>query len=110
MNLEKYKEQLNKEREEILSQMKEAKTPPDFGNEPGPDDETDEAEEYFNQTSSLSLLRNKLSDIDSALIRIEKGEYGKCEQCGMEIEEDVLEISPHSRFCKDCNKSKIVSK
>ena len=35
-----------------------------------------------------------------ALEKIEKGEYGTCEVCAAEIEEDRLEANPSARTCK----------
>lgn len=40
--------------------------------------------------------------IDKALERIEKGEYGKCFNCGKQISIARLEAVPHARFCIDC--------
>lgn len=40
-----------------------------------------------------------LSDVDKALLAIENGTYGKCEECGKEIELDRLEIIPEATLC-----------
>jgi RNA polymerase-binding protein DksA len=40
--------------------------------------------------------------IDKALERIEKGEYGKCFNCGKQISIPRLEAVPHASFCIDC--------
>ncbi|BCX15901.1 MAG: DnaK suppressor protein [Candidatus Parcubacteria bacterium] len=105
-NLKKYKSLLLEEREKVLAEIKEAETPVDMGDEPGTDDETEEAEEYFNKASTLASLKTKLGNIESALIKIEKGTYGICEDCGKEIEEEVLEMTPEARYCKECNKKR----
>jgi DnaK suppressor protein len=44
-----------------------------------------------------------LGNVESALLKIEKGEYGICENCGKEISPSILEISAESRFCQECN-------
>lgn len=102
---EKYKPLLLKEKEKVLAEIKEIETPLIMEDEPGLDDEIDEAEEYFNKTSSLSVFKERLASIDSALLKIEKGTYGICEKCGEEIEKEVLDTFPESRFCRECNKA-----
>jgi RNA polymerase-binding transcription factor DksA len=45
-----------------------------------------------------------LRDINLALEKIKKGNYGICEKCGKEIEIDRLEAIPEARFCKNCKR------
>jgi RNA polymerase-binding transcription factor DksA len=103
--LKKYKSLLEEGKKKILAEIKEDQTPTDMGDEPGPDDETEEAEAYFNKTAALPTLRKKLANIDSAFLKMKKGKYGICESCGKEVEKEVLEIVPESRFCRECNKA-----
>jgi RNA polymerase-binding protein DksA len=42
-----------------------------------------------------------LAAIDAALGRIESGSYGRCEECGKEIEEERLEAIPWATLCID---------
>ncbi len=49
-----------------------------------------------------SGLAKELEDIKDALIKIENGTYGICEQCGKEINEERLEAIPTARLCRDC--------
>ena len=46
--------------------------------------------------------RRLIRDIDAALERIDKGEYGVCMQCGEKIAPRRLEVRPFSRYCIDC--------
>jgi len=55
----------------------------------------------------LSLMlgdreRQKLSEIDLALERIQDGSYGHCEDCGEAVAEKRLEVLPFTRVCVDC--------
>jgi DnaK suppressor protein len=43
-----------------------------------------------------------LNYLEDALQRIEKGEYGKCSECGKLIEKERLEAVPHARQCLHC--------
>ena len=46
--------------------------------------------------------RRLIRDIDAALERIDKGEYGVCMQCGEKIDPRRLEVRPFSRYCIEC--------
>jgi len=61
------------------------------------------------QESDIALeLRNRdrerklIKKIDDALERIENGEYGFCESCGVEIGLKRLEARPTATLCIDC--------
>ena len=61
------------------------------------------------QESDISLeLRNRdrerklIRKIDAALRRIDAGEYGYCESCGIEIGLKRLEARPTATLCIDC--------
>ena len=61
------------------------------------------------QESDIALeLRNRdrerklIKKIDDALERIESGEYGLCESCGIEIGLKRLEARPTATLCIDC--------
>jgi RNA polymerase-binding transcription factor DksA len=68
------------------------------------DEEADEAQEYDNLLSLDHSLEIKLRDVDIALEKIEKGNYGKCSDCGKEIEEERLKAAPEAKLCMGCNK------
>jgi len=43
-----------------------------------------------------------LNYLEDALVRIEKGEYGRCTICGKLIEKERLEAVPHAQQCLQC--------
>ncbi len=43
-----------------------------------------------------------LNHLEDALFRIEKGEYGQCNECGKLIEKERLEAVPHAQQCLQC--------
>jgi DnaK suppressor protein len=54
--------------------------------------------------SSLRLgtvSTEQMHEIDDALLRMEVGEYGICEECGNAIEIERLELVPAARLCVD---------
>jgi RNA polymerase-binding transcription factor DksA len=93
-----------KARLEVL--IKKLGTPPDLGDEPGFQDESEEAEEFYNQQSQAVVLKERLGDIDSVLLKIDSEEYGKCEECGEEIDYELLLIGPTIRLCREHKRSK----
>ena len=46
--------------------------------------------------------RKLIKKIDEALGRIENGEYGYCDSCGVEIGLKRLEARPTATLCIDC--------
>ena len=56
--------------------------------------------------ASIQKLGNRekklLSKIDYALGKLERGEYGICENCGEQISVARLEARPVAQFCIDC--------
>jgi DnaK suppressor protein len=46
--------------------------------------------------------REKLHNIDEALLRIHEGEYGVCEECDEEIPLGRLKVLPFARHCVKC--------
>ena len=62
----------------------------------------DEVEEYSTLLPIEHSLELRLKNIDSALEKIKKGRYGKCEKCRKEIPAARLNASPEARFCLDC--------
>lgn len=59
----------------------------------------DTFEEMDNMMGIEFQLAERLKEVRSALERIEKGLYGKCEKGGEEMEEDRLRANPAARTC-----------
>lgn len=45
---------------------------------------------------------NMLSEIDTALAKLDRGGYGTCERCERAIPSVRLEALPHTRYCVKC--------
>jgi RNA polymerase-binding transcription factor len=68
--------------------------------------------DIYDQASSerdreLGLLlgdreREKLRNIDEALLKITEGEYGVCEECEEDIPIGRLKVMPFARYCVKC--------
>ena len=67
------------------------------------EEEADEMQEYDNMLSVEHNLELRLKDINLALEKIKKGNYGKCDKCQKEIGEERLLANPEARLCMKCN-------
>jgi RNA polymerase-binding transcription factor DksA len=59
----------------------------------------------YEQEFTLSLLQNQeqaLEEITLALDRIERGTYGRCEECQSPIPKARLQALPYTRHCVAC--------
>lgn len=68
------------------------------------DEAADDVQEYDNLLSLEHSLEVKLKDVNLALEKMENGQYGICEKCGKEIEEDRLKAVPEAKLCMKCKK------
>jgi RNA polymerase-binding transcription factor DksA len=67
------------------------------------EEEADEVQEYGNMLPVEHALELRLRDINTALEKIKKGEYGACEKCGKEINQERLFVCPEAKICLKCN-------
>ena len=61
----------------------------------------------FEHEFTLGLIENEegeLREIDAALERLDKGEFGLCESCGKAIPKSRLKIVPYARLCIECKR------
>jgi len=66
------------------------------------EEEADEVEEYEKLLAEETSLEDRLRGIRLALTKIEKGDYGRCSNCGREIEKERLEAFPAAVTCRQC--------
>jgi DnaK suppressor protein len=65
----------------------------------------EDASETFEHEKSLALLQNLRSiesQVERALSKLERGEYGRCEDCGKQIAEERLAAIPYATLCIEC--------
>lgn len=71
----------------------------------GDDEIADAATDTFTQELDATLVRrahNRLNQVESALERIQVGQFGTCVNCGREIPKARLEALPWAPYCMDC--------
>jgi len=74
-------------------------------NEPVEKDFAEQATQRENDDVLNALnhdAKKLVSQVNSALHRIETGDYGNCTECGAEISEGRLEIVPYAALCIKC--------
>lgn len=70
-----------------------------------PDDEVATASDNVSRdmlAATIERERRTLNEIESALVRMKRGEYGTCEHCGGMIPNARLEALPWARRCVSC--------
>ena len=103
--LSKFKRILEELGSNLRNKIKKLQRVPDFGSDiDSLEEEADETEEFGNRMAVASEYRGQLANVDSALEKIKEKKYGICDNCGKEIEKEVLELVPESSLCKSCKK------
>ena len=64
-----------------------------------PADAASDAFEREKEFSILERVQEELDDVDRALVRLDKGTYGRCDACGEVIADERLATLPAARFC-----------
>ena len=112
--LEKIKKNLSDEKTRLEKELKEFahKDPsipdnyksdfPNFGNDD--DENANEVAEYTDRLSLEHTLEKELRDVNKAIEKIEKDDYGKCKYCKEEINKERLIARPTSTSCVACKK------
>ena len=70
------------------------------------DTEASEETNHERYQAMVDELKSKLMEIESALVRIQKGSYGLCLSCHNLIDTDRLAAMPTATLCMDCQKKR----
>lgn len=101
-SLKEIKEKLLAERELLIQKLKGSDLSIDDSETPDP---VDLAVRNYSKNVQLAVSENEskqLTLIDEALMRIDDGEYGPCQNCEKDINPKRLAAIPWARFCLDC--------
>jgi RNA polymerase-binding transcription factor DksA len=52
--------------------------------------------------ATIAMTRERIADLDRALVQVESGGYGRCEMCGADIGAERLAARPSARTCIAC--------
>lgn len=71
-------------------------------NFPDPTDRATQEEEFSLELRTRDRERKLLKKIENTLKKLETGDFGYCDSCGIEIGIRRLEARPTADFCIDC--------
>ncbi len=71
-------------------------------NFPDPNDRASQESEFAMELRTRDRERKLIKKIDESLANLESGDYGYCEDCGIEIGIRRLEARPTANLCIDC--------
>ncbi len=74
----------------------------DAANFPDPNDRASQESEFALELRTRDRERKLIKKIDEALEKLNTGDYGYCESCGVEIGIRRLEARPTATQCIDC--------
>ncbi len=86
--------------EEITRTVHQMRDEPE--NPPDPNDRASQETDMSLELRSRDRERKLIKKIDESLKRMETGDYGYCENCGVEIGLERLEARPTAELCIDC--------
>jgi DnaK suppressor protein len=102
---EALRQRLENQRAEIVNMYKQDVRAGQESADDGTEDIVDRANNAYNRELMFSLSdaeRQTLLQIENALRRMDEGGYGRCANCGQQINILRLEAVPWARFCIDC--------
>jgi len=110
--LKRFRRLLDAERERLQEVIKDIEEEQEdlrlseTSSERSPDPHTAEggslAFEVEKELSLYANAKNLLVQAEEALIRIDEGTYGICDECGKAIPVTRLEAIPHTKLCVEC--------
>lgn len=95
--LSAWRMQLRQEVDRTLSHMQD-----EAANFPDPVDRATQEEEFSLELRARDRERRLIKKIEKTLNRIEEGDFGYCDACGVEIGVRRLEARPTADLCIDC--------
>jgi len=95
--LNAWKTELMEEVDRTVNHMQD-----DAANFPDPNDRASQESEFAMELRARDRERKLIKKIDEALVNVGSGDYGFCEQCGIDIGIRRLEARPTATLCIDC--------
>jgi DnaK suppressor protein len=92
-----WKRQLMEEVDRTVHHMQD-----EAANFPDPTDRATQESEFTLELRARDRERKLIRKIDEALVKMDRGEYGYCESCGIEIGIRRLEARPTATLCFEC--------
>lgn len=97
-----YQSRLFGRRNELLDRLRRIEGDLDIPRSHDDDDRATEREDEEVLESLGEAGLAELKAIEAALVRIDKGTYGRCAKCGQPMSEERLDAVPHAALCMEC--------
>ncbi len=101
--------QLEQEREHLTAEMEQLRAaayPSEERREGSPfgkrEEEATESLELERRLALEKQTREQLGEVEAALVKFDQDTFGKCENCGEQIDPARLEALPQARLCLKC--------
>lgn len=114
--LDRFRKRLEEERERLVEMIRDIEEEreevrlTETSSDRSPDPNTAEGGSLaFEMEKELSLWQNArhiLAMVEEALVRIDEGDYGNCQECGSPIPVARLEALPYTTLCVSCSASR----
>lgn len=95
--LNSWKKELMEEVDRTVHHMQD-----EAANFPDPNDRASQESEFAMELRTRDRERKLIKKIEGSLAQLDSGDYGYCEQCGVEIGIRRLEARPTADLCIDC--------
>lgn len=95
--LEAWRDQIHEETSRTVAYMQD-----EASNFPDPSDRATQEEEFSLELRNRDRERKLMKKIEHTLKKIETGDFGYCDSCGIEIGIRRLEARPTADLCIDC--------
>ncbi|KTB47533.1 TraR/DksA family transcriptional regulator [Dehalogenimonas alkenigignens] len=66
------------------------------------EEEATETADLENRLALEKRVLDQMAEVDYALGKLEKGVFGRCENCGQVIDPARMEILPYAKYCVVC--------
>ena len=103
--LDRQRERLDAEREKLRGEIESESRLLGVTGTPRPREDGDLAEEEREDgevSNTVEVLQRKLEQVEAALARLRRGDYGACSDCRKSIPVARLDAVPSATRCKDC--------
>jgi DnaK suppressor protein len=106
LNLQAIKQKLEVQRDFLLKRLENGRLSKECEDvlKPEKTDRTMISRNHQRETLLLNRTEQQLQEIDQALNRLETSTYGKCLNCGENIQPARLEIIPTAALCIKCQR------
>lgn len=66
------------------------------------EEEATETADLENRLALEKRVLDQMAEVDYALGKLQKGVFGRCENCGQTIDPARMEILPYAKYCVTC--------